>query len=381
MQRILYITDSLVIGGIEAQLVELVTRLNRQRFEPHVACLYGPTARPLAFASALEAAGVPVHLFDERLTPKAKVRVLSKIIALERDLRPVLVQAENYHANLLARLAQPFFSSARLIGTVRGVLSPKQLFYERMTHPACEWIVTNAPHLVPMLTQQAHIPEHKIIGIPNGIDGQRFQAMPPTKLPISGMLPGTRRVFLVMGRISAEKNIHLTVQAFGLLKRQGRLPPATYLVIVGPVQEAAAQAQIEAAIREDDLAGIVVQQPETLQPELWYAACDVVIVFSSPGKPPAEGLPGVMLEALAAARPVIASDVANASGVITQGREGWIVKSRDVHMLADVVASAATLPDDALAWMRDACRERAQDFSVEKMVTAYERLYESALDR
>ena len=94
MQRILYITDSLVIGGIEAQLLELVTRLDRQRFEPHVACLYGPTARPLALAPALQAAGIPLYSFDLRLDSQSKLVALLRIIALERGLRPTFVQAE-----------------------------------------------------------------------------------------------------------------------------------------------------------------------------------------------------------------------------------------------------------------------------------------------
>src|SRR5258708_6653106 len=333
MQRILYITDYLAVGGIEAQLVELVTRLDRQRFEPHVACLYGPTARLLAFAPALQAAGIPLYSFDLRLDPQSKLVALLRIIALERGLRPAFVQAENYHANMLARLARPFFVSARLIGTVRGVLSSKQLFYERMSHHACAYIVTNAPHLVPMLARQAKIPVPKIVCIPNGIDSRRFNNVQPNPQLFAGIFPGVRRVFLVMGRISAEKNIHLTVQAFGMLKRQGRLPSATYLLIVGPVQEPSAQAQIDAASRAGNLSGIVLQHPETMQPEQYYAAADVCIVFSSPGKPPAEGLPSVILEALAANRPVIVSDVANPSGVIARGREGWIVTSHDVTAL------------------------------------------------
>ena len=64
LMRLLFVTDSLMMGGIETQLVDLVTRLDRRRFDLHVACFYGPRARELHFACALREADIPVYCFD-----------------------------------------------------------------------------------------------------------------------------------------------------------------------------------------------------------------------------------------------------------------------------------------------------------------------------
>lgn len=64
MPRILYVTDSLMPGGIESQLTDLITRLDRTRFEPHVLCLYGPRVRSLHFAPQIRAASVPITTLD-----------------------------------------------------------------------------------------------------------------------------------------------------------------------------------------------------------------------------------------------------------------------------------------------------------------------------
>src|SRR5258706_2818992 len=178
MIRILYITDSLSIGGIEMQLTELVARLDRTRFSPHVAYLYGPPSHPARFDLILAANHVPVYLLNLTLTPQAKVIGFLRLIVLIRRLRPDIIQAENYHANLLSRIVRPFTPYHRLIGTVRGVLSANQLRYEWLSHRSCRAIVVNAPQLIPMLEQQAYIPTAKIRHIPNGIDLARFAAPP-----------------------------------------------------------------------------------------------------------------------------------------------------------------------------------------------------------
>ena len=65
MIRIVYITDTLMAGGVERQLVELVTRLDRNIFEPHIVCIYGRRAgRSSHFVRNLVEAHIPVSILD-----------------------------------------------------------------------------------------------------------------------------------------------------------------------------------------------------------------------------------------------------------------------------------------------------------------------------
>ncbi|HEY7347981.1 MAG TPA: glycosyltransferase family 4 protein [Ktedonobacterales bacterium] len=371
MIRVLYVADSLMAGGIESQLVELVTRLDRSRFDPHVLCLYGPKARNLHFASQIRAAGISLYTPDLGWSAWDKARGIASIIRVARAVRPQIIQAEGYHANLLMRLAFPFLPPVKLIGTVRGVLTAKQRLYERLGQRVCAHIVVNAPHLKTMLVSSAGVAAPKILSIPNGITLERY-IQPHDEMFRCHVAPGSRRVFVSMGRISSEKNMHWIAQAFGILKRQSRLPSDVRCFIVGPVQGAAAQKALDAVILQDELGEVVIQHPETPYPEDYYHACDATILYS-----PAEGLPNVSIESLAAGRPVIISQAANAAGVIEDGVTGWVAPTNDVSSLADILHHVMMMSDAELVQMRQACLQRAQDYSVETLVQRYMTLYET----
>jgi glycosyltransferase involved in cell wall biosynthesis len=84
-----------------------------------------------------------------------------------------------------------------------------------------------------------------------------------------------------------------------------------------------------------------------------------------------------MLEALAAGRPVIISEEANRAEVITDGETGWIVPTGDVARLAETLERALALTATELAGMRQACLDRAAEYSVDALVARYTQLYES----
>lgn len=370
--RILYVTDSLMAGGIESQLAALVLGLDHTRIEPHVLSLYGPHARDLHYAPVLHAAGVPLYLPDLDWSARDKLRGIAAVARITRSIRPHIIQAEGYHANLLTRLAWPLLPRAtRLLGTLRGVHSPKQMRYERLSSWMCARFVVNAPHLAEDLARRGHVPPKKIVFIPNGIDVERF-AHPHDSHLRERIAPGARRVFVSLGRISFEKNMHWLAEALGLLKRHGDLPADARLFIAGPPHHPKAQEMLSEAIDRDNLRDTVLQHAATQHPEDYYAAADAVILFS-----PNEGMPNVPLEAMAAGKPVIISENANASEVIEHGRTGWIVPTGDTQALAETFHRVIDLPNAALSAMADACHEQVQQYSTTKLVERYSALYES----
>jgi glycosyltransferase involved in cell wall biosynthesis len=368
-QRILYITDSLMAGGIESQLIELVTRLDRERFEPYLLCLYGPPARSLHFAPQVRAAHIPLMTLDLGWGITDKIRAVASIIATVRRVRPQIVQTEGYHANLLTRLAAPCLPPLKLIGSLRGVPTRKQLLYERLSQGVCRRIVVNAPHLQEMLVVGARIPASKVFTIPNGITVEHY-AQPHDGRWREQIAPFAHRVFVSLGRISFEKNMHWLVRGLALLKQQEKLPPDIRLFIVGPVQDLEAKRLLDETIRQHGLEAIVQHHAETVHPEDYYHACDVSVLYS-----PAEGLPNVCLESLAAGRPVLISQMANAAGVIEDGVTGWVVRLHDPEHLAETFSRIITLPESELAKMREACVQRAHDYRADALVERYMRLY------
>jgi len=87
----------------------------------------------------------------------------------------------------------------------------------------------------------------------------------------------------------------------------------------------------------------------------------------------------VMLESLAAGRPVIISEEANAAGTIEHGVTGWVVRTDDLEHFADTLELVLALSDAALAHMRESCVQRAQSYSVERLVERYIDVYEDCV--
>lgn len=374
--RILFCTDYLIAGGVERQVTELATNLDRARYAPILMCLYADRANmPMHFGPNIEAAGIPLYSLNLGWSPADKVYGVVKIAQIARMLKPDILHAVNYHGNLLSRLARPFLPrGTNLIGSVRGNYTAKQLLYERLSHHACVRVVTNGLHLREQLVREGHLPANKVIHIANGVDTERF-----ARNPLPGfreqIAPGVRCLFLSVGRISTEKRMHLLPEALGLLRRTGRLSKldnaTLYLIILGTYGDAQSHALLEKTITENGLDTVVKCHHETHQPEAYYHAADVVILFS-----PAEGMPNVVLEALAAGRPVIISEAANAAGIIDDGVTGWVVPTGNVSALADAMQQALDCSPENLERMGTECRRRAQDFSMSRMVHAYEQLYD-----
>ncbi len=375
MQRILYVTDSLMAGGVEHQLVELVTRLDRQRFEPFVVCLYGERAgRSLHFMETLRRQNIPVFVLDLDWSRRDKLIGLVMLMRLVWRIRPHIVQAVNYHSNLLMCLARPALpGSLKLIRCVYMVYTPKQLLYDRLSRWLCSAVVCNSPQILRQLN--ANRLACRMVMIPNGIDLERFVCHPDAELRARAA-PQARRVLLFMGRMAEVKALPSVVQALGILKERKGLPPGVAFWIVGEFEDETVQVEINRLVEYFDLFDVVFQFPPTQTPEAYYAAADVTVLVSR-----SEGLPNAVLELLAAGRPVIVSDAANASGVIQPGVTGWVVPAGDVSQLADTLSMVLVMSDAELGAMRPACQRAAAPFAVENMVRCFEALYCSLMAR
>ncbi|MEP7293639.1 MAG: glycosyltransferase [Chloroflexota bacterium] len=372
MRRILFCTDSLMAGGTEQQLVELLTHLDRRQFEPCVVCLYaGRAGRSVHFLSRLQALNIPVFVLDLSWRARGKMIGITQIIRLIWQLRPHIVQAVNYHSNLLLRLARPFLPfSLKLIGCVFVTYTPKQLRYERLSSFLCNAIACNSLHI------KLHLPGHRrIVCIPNGVDTARFSA-PPRLEDCDQEGAEAQFVLLMLGRIARQKAPHLIVEALGRLKTLSELPSHVRLWIVGEREDQQAQSAVQNAVEQYGLQSVVFQFPATNAPECFYHAADVTVLTSV-----FEGLPGVVLESLAAGCPMILSDAANCANGVEHGVTGWVFRTGNVDDLKELLRTVLALPSCDLALMRSACQLRAAAFPVTQMVERYQNLYENLLSR
>ncbi len=365
MKRILYVTDRLIAGGTEQQLVELIRALDRRRFQPYVLCLYGrKQGCSLHYLELLRKQGVQVLILDQ----SSKLRLVASIVSHVWRTRPDLIQMVNYHGSLLVRLARPLLPPrVKLVSCVYVEYTGRQMLYERLSAWMCDTLVCNSPHIERQL--HSRLGKSRIRLICNGIDIGRFSGASDGGLR-KKYAPDADCVFLVMGRIARQKAVHLAVDALGLLKQRGQLPGGTSLWIVGECVELRAQDELERSIRQWGLEAVVRQFPATEQSEIYYQAADAVVLASL-----WEGLPNVLLESFAAGRPVIVSEAANRAGLVRSGCNGWIVPTGDVEQLAAAFRLVLDMRG-ALDSMRLMCRQTALPFAVTTMAQLYSELYD-----
>lgn len=374
--KVLICMDNLSAGGVESQTVALIKGLDKSRFYVEVLCFYGEKAGfSRHFMPELESLGVPLKFLDLAYSPQDKARAFVEIIRRVWRSRSHILHAVNYHGNLLCAAARPFLPpGTRLIGASYTETTPKQLLYQRLSWRLQAAIICNSPHLVEQLNQKAHIPLKKIAHIPNGLYVERYSENPDPEFRRK-IAPDANLVLLMVTRISPRKAAHLLPEAMGALKSRGQLPDGIQAFIVGEKEDQGAQQQLETAIEKHGLQDCVHQHPPTDRLPAYYHAADVTVLVSLSG----EGLPNVVLESLAAGRPMIVSEAANRTGVIQDGLTGWLVRTGDVEHLAEALHKVINRPTSELAAMRHMCQTKAAEYDMQKMVQRHEALYDKVL--
>jgi glycosyltransferase involved in cell wall biosynthesis len=166
------------------------------------------------------------------------------------------------------------------------------------------------------------------------------------------------RRFLAIGRLAPQKDFGSLVAAFA---RTGRADDR--LTILGEGPEHAA---LTAAIARHGLAGRVVLAGFHRDVAPWLAAADALILSSR-----YEGLPAAVLEAMAAGRPVIATDCCVAMRpLLDDGRHGILVPPGDIAALADAIAAF-----DPAGYDSDAARAVAARHITDRVADRYLRLF------
>ena len=359
MTRVLFLITEMDVGGAERCVRQLARGLDRARFAPEVAWLAGDG--PLA--AGLKNEGIPTHPLG--MKGKGDLRVAWRLAKLLRARRPAILHTFLFHANLLGRLLAPFaripvvVSSARVAerrGPWHGRLAAWTSFLI-----SAEVAVSEG---VRRLQEAAGVPPRKLTVIPNGIDVSRFDNVRPASLrPDLGISEGATLI-LYVGRLDPQKGLHHLLEAICRVEN-------LHLILAGhgPSRE-----WLEAEARRlglddrthflgfrDDVPALLAASDALVLPSLW------------------EGMPNVLLEAAAARRPVVATDVEGVRDIVEDGVTGLIVPPARPDALADALQAVSASPARREK-MGEAAREKvACHFSLSTMIQQYEHLYEGLL--
>lgn len=242
---------------------------------------------------------------------------------------------------------------------------------EALTYRLAQRVVTNAHAVARDLVGQG-VPDGKVVTIHNAVD---FERVRPTleraqALELFG-LPSDRRLVVLVANLSHDVKDHPTFLRAARRVRD-RVPDAAFVVagrgpLTGPMQELAAGFGIEGDVFFIGTCAVIADL---------LALADVCVLSSK-----AEGLSNAVLEYMAAARPVVATDVGGIAEAVVHGETGYLVASGDDAALAERVVDLLEDPEAARRFGEAGRRRAEEHFSCELLVERTVALYEEALGR
>jgi glycosyltransferase involved in cell wall biosynthesis len=366
--RLLQVIPSFDQAGAEKQLCLLAAGLPRDRFETHVVAL----TRGGPMAVALDDAGVPWDVIGKRFRfdPRALVKLKRYIARLKPDVVHTWMLAANAYGVVASAAAgvKHIVCAHRCVDPWKGRLD---LMVDRYVARHCRRVVVNSPGVRDFYVAKG-LPADRIVIIPNGVR----PLPPPTRtreelLAELGLPEGTRLVGNI-GRLWPQKRTKDAIWAADLLKV---VRDDVHMVVIGdgPLRDRIIRYRDQVEIRDrvhllghrDDVANIL--------PHL-----DVLLSASG-----YEGQSNVILEAMTAGVPVVATDIPGNRDLIASdrpllaesGRTGILVPLGDRAAMAREVNRLLDNPDLAKS-LAAASRERVeQEFSVERMIERHVALY------
>ncbi|HEY6290937.1 MAG TPA: glycosyltransferase [Terriglobia bacterium] len=357
--KALFLLPSLGGGGAERVVLTLARHLDRTRFEPHVAVLENKGAY-------VDSLPEDVSLHD--LAARRVRYCLPALVRLIRRLRPAVILSNIGELNLVLLFCRPLLPrGVRLL--VRETVVVSAWLAQEVKHPGivgamyprlyprADQIICQCDAMLRDLERNLGVPGEKMVRVYNPVDFERVRTLAESEAdPYSG--PGPHLVG--SGRFIPMKGFDLLLQAMAEVARARPSADLTILgqgALEGELKALAGTLGIERKVRFEGF------QPN---PYPWMKHADLFALSSR-----YEGLPNVMLEALALGTPVVGTDCPGGVREILETCPiGRVAPNEDPHALAGAIIAA--LDSGLKSRPAPGLAEFLDRFRVERIVRQYE---------
>lgn len=291
-------------------------------------CRKGATTN--GFIEAVKAAGLHVDVVHERRA--LDLGVISQLRSLVAERNPDIIQSHNFKSHFLVRLAR-LHRKRRWVVYHHGYTwtDSKNHWYnqlDRWSMRAADAVITVCRPFALEL-ESLGIPRERIIIRHNMV--RAFTPVTPERskeLRTSLGIPADALVLLSVGRLSSEKGFLDLVEAIGQLPKCDGARPLRFVVAGdGPEKEKILDRAAKLEVGEKL---ILAGHRADLSP--FYTMAEAVVIPSH-----SEGSPNVLLEALAAGQPVVATAVGGVPEIAEDGKTALLVEKSDVAGLAAAI--------------------------------------------
>jgi len=358
--RVMFLVTSMPVGGAETLLVNLIRKMDRERFAPELCCTkeLGPLGEELS---------QEIPVFANLLAGKYDLRIVHRLAELlyRREMDAVVTVGAGdkmFWGRLCAYLAGvPVVASAiHSTGWPDGI----NWMNRQLTSITDRFIGVASPHGKHLIEVEG-FPSQKVTVIPNGIDTDRFRRNDAARGQIRNEfgIPKQAPVCGIVAALRPEKDHALFVQA--AKQASGTCPDARFLIVGEGPQRPIIESEIEACGIRDR---VVLTGNRSDIPEL-LSAMDVFALTSKN-----EASPVSILEAMSVELPIIAPRVGSIADAVDDQQNGLLVTASHLEETANSMAQL--LGDSPLRQqMGTNAREKVLGYgSLETMVQGYQDL-------
>jgi glycosyltransferase involved in cell wall biosynthesis len=370
--RVMFVISGLNRGGAESYLVQLVSTLDRFRFQPSICVLHTGTL----------IAEVPedVPVFANLATWAGDIRVLPRLVRFFRTQSPTIVDTHGrgdgaLWGRLASRLAGvPVIIQSLHHGRFSAVEDPKYALYHvlnRLLDPYTDAFVAVSQSQRAFYAKIG-LSEGRIAVIYNGIDVDRFNPGGAARTAARQRLglPLETPVIGMVANFSPVKRHDMLLQA--LTQVREKLPDVRCLLIGDGVL----RVTVEGMAQQMGLSEMVVFFGSRSDVPDLLPAIDVLALTSD-----SESFSNAIVEAMASGKPVVATDCGGPAEIVVEGETGFLVPPGQPVILAEKITLLLQSPILAQQMGQAGRRRAIQCFGLERMIAAREALFLRLVDR
>jgi glycosyltransferase involved in cell wall biosynthesis len=362
--KVLQLIEGLNLGGAETKLMELVAHMDRSRFET-IACSLGMGDR---IKSEFEKLGVEFITMPRQR--RFDLGLVFKVARLIRERQIDVVMTTLFYADVLGALAGRF-SNPKAVFSWETISSPEWLLWHRLLFYRfamryCTRVISVSHATARWLVEKRGVPPDKVVVIPYGVNLDLYRAGDDPELKQKLGIAPDAKVVGVVARLHPQKGHRYLIEAAPEIVARH---PKTKFVLVG---DGALRPELESLAKQKGVANHFLFLGFRTDVKDLKRVFDVFCLPSL-----SEGLPNVVLEAMATAKPVVATAVDGTPELIVQDQTGYLVPPADVHALADRISVLVTDDDLARRFGLNGLKRVQAEYSLQKQVEGFQNIYQS----
>lgn len=366
--HVMHIASGDIWAGAEAQLYTLVKELHESdKVKVSVVLMnYG------ALEQKIRHEGIDIYIFDE--TKLNGIKIALNLFRLFHRLRPDVIHTHGKKENVISSFCSLFVSNTVSIRTSHGApeQSPSPLLIHKWLYNFADWfsgrflqqrIVAVSDDLKKKL--EKHFPEKHISVVQNGLDITAIKRSPPKRELNKSLETGIFRIGFA-GRLVAVKRVDLFIQiAQAFISAHPEISATFQIHGTGPLEE-----ELKVLSQASGARDAIIFEGHTKNMLEALGKLDILVMTSDH-----EGLPMVLLEAMACELPIVSHAVGGIPELLEYGQCGILINNQNVEVYANAIYQLLSKHSERKSLSQNAYKRLITRYTSESNADAYINIY------